>query len=203
MYFTLIRTRYKNEASCANATWQRAKSSFKPVLNGPGREERDKPGFGKSFAESPIWTVGIVPCQNTYCHSLLDSDKLKGLLVTSKGYLKSDSRKKFKKDSPLEVIKRLVCCMVWDDLFGMAVHVNIYFFCLILVHLLSLSMLLHPQDKDEKPGNRYCRESKEERMRPKKKKLHELPYAEIVKLGTIRLAFGDIWRTYLTVICNL
>ena len=36
------------------------------------------------------------------------------------------------------------------------------------------------------------RERKDERIRPKKKELHELPYFEIVKSGTIRLDSGMI-----------
>ena len=56
---------------------------------------------------------------------------------------------------------------------------NSYFFCLILVHLLSLSSqpALGMQLKKKKTGGR------------KKKYLNELLYTEMVKSGTIRLAY--------------
>ena len=38
------------------------------------------------------------------------------------------------------------------------------------------------------------RERTEERMRPQKRELHELPYLEIAKSGTIRLASGSTIR---------
>ena len=63
------------------------------------------------------------------------------------------------------------------------VHAIIAFFYLILASLFSLHFHGHPQ------GRMGCQETdrirKEERKRPKKRWLHELPYLEMVKSGTI------------------
>ena len=68
---------------------------------------------------------------------------------------------------------------------------NSLFFGVILASFLSLSMyLLAPPKLDGMSRNRYSRERKEEIMRPKKRKLHELPDTKMVKSGTIRLTFG-------------